>query len=163
MRSYTWHQQLVSISCESLFIYLFISPSHDFQHKVKMNEWKNEWTKERTDGRTDEGGMEGGNEWMNERTDGRAGEGGKVWMNEWMNERERESTGTNEQVCEWVREGGREWVSDWFRECVNKFIGGYKVYLSKFKRCSTFNYYTAIQTNKDGQNMFWLESVKIVT
>ena len=30
---------------------------------------------------------------------------------------------------------------------------------SKFKRCSTFNYCTAIQTNKDGQNMFSLESV----
>ena len=158
MRLYTWHQQLVSISCESLFIYLFISPSHDFQHKVRVSEWMNEWT----DGRA----KERGNEWM----DGRASAGGREGMNEWRNERTNERTSEREranerteQVSEWVREGGRErvseWVSDWFRECVNEFIGGYKVDFSKFKRGSTFNYCTAIQTNKDGQNMFWLESV----
>ena len=119
-----------------LFIYyLFISPSHDFQHKLRMNERTNERTDGRTSGRASERGREAGNE----------------WMNEWASER------TNEQV----REGGRERerVSDWFRECVNEFFGGYKVDFSKFKRCSAFIYCTAIQTKKGGQNMFWLESV----
>ena len=110
------------------YIYLFISPSHDFQHS--QSERMNEWMNERTDGRMDERDREGGNEWMNERTNGRT---------------------------DGAREGWREGVSYWFRECVNEFFGGYKVDFSKFKRCSTFNYCTAIQTNKDGQNMFWLK------
>ena len=42
---------------------------------------------------------------------------------------------------------------------MSEFIGGYKVDFSKFKRCSTFNYCAAIQTDKDGQNMFLLEFV----
>ena len=114
MRSYTWHQQLVSISCENLFIYLFISPSHDFQHKLRMNEWMNE--------RTDGGGREGMNEWMNEwmnertneRTDGRASEraseGGNEWMTEWTNERARERE--RERTSKWVREGVRVCQAD---------------------------------------------------
>ena len=41
-------------------------------------------------------------------------------------------------------------------EKMDGFIGGYKVDFSKLKRCSTFNYCTAIQTNKvkGGQNMY---------
>ena len=37
---------------------------------------------------------------------------------------------------------------------MGEFISGYKVDFSKFKRSSNFNYSAAIQTNKDGQNMF---------
>ena len=78
------------------------------------------------------------------------------WMNEWMNER-KNKRGASERGNEWMserasermskrgREGGSVW-SDWFRERVNEFINGYKVDFSKFKQCSTFNYYTAIQT-----------------
>ena len=57
----------------------------------------------------------------------------------------------SKRASERTNEQGREGVSD---ECVNEFIGGYKVDFSKFKRCSTFYYCTAIQTNKDGQNIF---------
>ena len=145
-----------------LFIYLFNFPIAWFSTQNE-SEWMNE--------RTDKVGREGMNEWLNERmngrsggrtdgrTGGRASEGGNEWMNEWMNERAIEREREIERTKEQVSEGGSEGVSNWFREGVNEFIGGYKVDFCKFKRCSTFNYCTAIQTNKDGQNMFWLESV----
>ena len=58
---------------------------------------------------------------------------------------------------EWVRVN--EWVKEWVSERVSERVGGYKIDFSKFKW--SFNYCTAIQTNKvkDGQNMFWLELV----
>ena len=58
------------------FIYLFISPSHDFQQSE--NEWMNERTNGRTDGRA------------SERASDRASERGREGMNEWMSEGGRE-------------------------------------------------------------------------
>ena len=71
----------------------------------------------------------------------------------------------NECVSEWVNEQTNERVSEWSEWVIIEFIGGYKVDFGKFKRCLTFNYCSAIKTNKvkDGQHMFWLESVLIVT
>ena len=76
-----------------------------------------------------------------------------------MNERasERASKRMNERTSKWGRVG----VSDWFRECVHEFIGGYKVDFRKFKRCSTFNYCTAIQTNKQGWSKYVLIGISV--
>ena len=62
-----------------LFIYLFIPPSHDFQHKV--SEWVNVWKNERTN---EEG--EGTNEWISERTNERLSEEVRECLIDWVSE-----------------------------------------------------------------------------
>ena len=139
MRSYTLHQQLVSVSCESLFPHRMI-----FNTKW-MSEWMNEWMNEWTNGRTDERGREWMNEWTSERSSER--------------EREREIVRASKRTNEQVREGGSVWVISWV--LVSVFIGGYKVDFSKFKRCSTFNYCTAIQTNKQRWSKYVLIGISV--